>query len=50
MQSKAVGSGEYVSQGQTIGYSGSTGGVAPHLHFEIRLSNRYINPRYIIEF
>ena len=36
MQSKAVGSGTYVSQGQTIGYSGSTGGVAPHLHFEIR--------------
>lgn len=36
MQSKAVGSGTYVTQGQTIGYSGSTGGVAPHLHFEIR--------------
>lgn len=36
MQSKAVGSGTYVKQGQTIGYSGSTGGVAPHLHFEIR--------------
>ena len=36
MQSKAVGSGTYVTQGQTIGYSGNTGGVAPHLHFEIR--------------
>ena len=36
MQSKAVGSGTYVEKGQTIGYSGSTGGVAPHLHFEIR--------------
>jgi len=36
MQSKAVSTGTYVSQGQTIGYSGNTGGVAPHLHFEIR--------------
>lgn len=36
MQSKAVGSGAYVEKGQTVGYSGSTGGVAPHLHFEIR--------------
>ncbi len=36
MQSKAVSAGTYVSQGQTVGYSGNTGGVAPHLHFEIR--------------
>lgn len=36
MSSKAVSSGQRVSQGQLIGYSGSTGGVAPHLHFEIR--------------
>lgn len=36
MQSKAVSTGTYVSQGQTVGYSGNTGGVAPHLHFEIR--------------
>ena len=36
MQSKAVGTGTYVAKGQTIGYSGNTGGVAPHLHFEIR--------------
>lgn len=36
MQSKSVGAGTYVTKGQTIGYSGNTGGVAPHLHFEIR--------------
>ena len=36
MASKSVSTGEKVSQGQLIGYSGNTGGVAPHLHFEIR--------------
>ena len=36
MDSKAVSTGQKVSQGQLIGYSGNTGGVAPHLHFEIR--------------
>ena len=36
MNSKAVSTGQRVSQGQLIGYSGNTGGVAPHLHFEIR--------------
>lgn len=36
MNSKTVSTGQKVSQGQLIGYSGNTGGVAPHLHFEIR--------------
>lgn len=36
MSSKAVSTGQWVSQGQLVGYSGNTGGVAPHLHFEIR--------------
>ena len=36
MASKSVSTGERVSQGQLIGYSGNTGGVAPYLHFEIR--------------
>lgn len=43
MDSKAVSTGQRVSQGQLIGYSGNTGGVAPHLHFEIRKATSVSN-------
>ena len=43
--------GEEIVQGQQIGEVGSTGNVTgPHLHFEIRKDNRYVDPDLILEF
>ena len=43
--------GEYISQGQQIAEVGATGNVTgPHLHFEIRRNNQYVDPDLVLGF
>ena len=45
-----VSKGDKINQGDVIATVGATGvATGPHLHFEIRLNNRYINPELIIK-
>lgn len=40
----------YYSQGDTIGYTGNTGrSYAPHLHWEVLIDNRHINPFQLLD-
>ncbi len=46
-----VSAGETVMQDQIIGKVGQTGkATGPHLHFEIRKDNRYVDPEMILNF
>ena len=49
MSNVTVTVGQYVKQGQVIGYSGSSGNSSgPHLHFEIHRDGVYLNPIYYV--
>lgn len=45
-----VNEGNTIIQGQEIAEVGSTGNATgPHLHFEVRYQNRYVNPQLVLE-
>lgn len=49
--SLAAKEGDEITQGQVIAKVGSTGNsTGPHLHFEIRKEERYVNPALILDF
>ena len=51
MSAIAVTEGEWVAQGQVIGYVGSTGNsTGPHLHFEIRINGEKVDPLQYISY
>jgi len=45
----AVKVGDRVKRGQVVGFIGSTGkSTGPHVHYEVRINGRAVNPRYYL--
>lgn len=50
LDSRAVNRGDMVEQGELIGRVGSTGkSTGPHLHFEVRIHNIYVDPQFFLD-
>ena len=50
LNSVVVKKGDSIIQGDTIAYSGNTGNsTGPHLHYEIKFNDKYINPEECIK-
>jgi murein DD-endopeptidase MepM/ murein hydrolase activator NlpD len=44
-----VRAGQYVAQGQIVGYEGMTGNTTgPHLHWSVKLNDTWVNPRLFV--
>jgi len=44
-----VRAGQYVAQGQIIGYEGMTGNTTgPHLHWSVKMNDTWVNPRLFV--
>lgn len=51
MNELKVKKGDKIKQGELIGLMGSTGmSTGPHLHFEIKINSRTIDPQQVVEF
>ena len=51
LSSRLVSPNQWVEAGQLIGYGGSTGSnsTGPHLHFEIRIEDKAIDPEFVFD-
>ncbi|MDA3849850.1 MAG: M23 family metallopeptidase [Spirochaetaceae bacterium] len=50
LDSRSVARGDMISQGQILGRVGTTGkSTGPHLHFEIRVHNVYVDPQFFLD-